>query len=269
MKFGSAAYLCFGLSLAFCASLPAAAQVPGCAAPPAGLVSWYRAEINGNDSGPAGNTATAVGSVGYAPASVGTGFSLNGANGNYMQAPDVPAIDLTGGITLMAWIRPNALGGRVVDKITAGGGDGWLLDTNGGVVRLIAGTRSASGATPLPTGASSLVAGTYDGTARVYLNGALEATGTSGGAIPTNALTLKIGAASDGSHVFNGLIDEVAIFNRALSQAEIQSIYNAGAAGMCAAASANPVPAASPPLLVLIALMLGAAGSVLLRRRNL
>jgi hypothetical protein len=32
---------------------------------------------------------------------------------------------------------------------------------------------------------------------------------------------------------FAGVIDEVALFNRVLSQAEIQSIYNAGSAGMC------------------------------------
>jgi hypothetical protein len=38
----------------------------------------------------------------------------------------------------------------------------------------------------------------------------------------------------------NGVIDEVEIFNRALTQAEIQAIYNAGPAGKCKATLANP-----------------------------
>ena len=36
-----------------------------------------------------------------------------------------------------------------------------------------------------------------------------------------------------GNRYFHGLIDEVGLFNRALSESEIQAIYNAGSAGKC------------------------------------
>ncbi len=43
----------------------------------------------------------------------------------------------------------------------------------------------------------------------------------------------KIGSWNNGGYLFNGLIDEVQIFNGALSAAQVQSIYQAGAAGVC------------------------------------
>jgi hypothetical protein len=51
--------------------------------------------------------------------------------------------------------------------------------------------------------------------------------------IPANARTLRIGADSDGLNRFTGLIDEVEIFNLALTADEISAIYNAETAGKC------------------------------------
>src|SRR5262249_55454266 len=70
---------------------------------------------------------------------------------------------------------------------------------------------------------------TYDGsTLSLYLNGKLEASKTTT-AINTqlDANGLTIGFRPDESAYWNGLIDEPAIYNRALSAAEIQAIYNA------------------------------------------
>ena len=44
-------------------------------------------------------------------------------------------------------------------------------------------------------------------------------------------MPLRFGISSQGFIPFSGLVDEVAIFNRALSAAEIKSIYDAGSAG--------------------------------------
>ena len=54
---------------------------------------------------------------------------------------------------------------------------------------------------------------------------------------PETSYNLFLGRrpAGDGTTSFNGLLDEVAIYNRALSQTEIQGIYNAGSAGKCSA----------------------------------
>lgn len=47
---------------------------------------------------------------------------------------------------------------------------------------------------------------------------------------------------------WDGLIDEVAIFNRALTQTEVQAIYNAGSAGMTPPNSPPNVSAAAPSI---------------------
>lgn len=74
--------------------------------------------------------------------------------------------------------------------------------------------------------------GTFDGaTFRLYIDGALKASakGTIG---QTNSATLKIGGSGECAP-FVGMIDEVAIFKRALTDQEIRAIHAAGSVGIC------------------------------------
>ncbi len=236
------------------------AQSPSCVAPPPGMVAWWPGDGNALDIAGA-NAATLVGGAGYAAGRVSQAFSLNGSSA-WVEVPDGAALRVTGAFTIDAWINPTATGGRVVDKITAGGSDGYLLDTWGGVVRFLFDGQSLSGATAIPTGTWSHVAGVYDGAEmRVYLNGTLDGTRATSAAVPTNALPLRIGAASDGGSLFSGLIDEVELLDRGLSQAEIQAIVAAGSAGKCKAAAVTAVPAVTAWGLAGLALLL-AAGAV-------
>jgi hypothetical protein len=213
-----------------------------CVTPPSGMVSWWPGEGNANDF-IGGNDGILTGTVGYAAGEVGQAFNLNGG---YVQVADAPSLDITGQITIDAWIKPSVLGGRVVDKITAGGTDGYLLDTFGGVIRFIIGNTWLNGSSTLPTGTWSHIAGVYDGTQMtVYLNGVLDGSLATSISIPTNSLPLRIGAASDGGSSFTGLIDEVEVFNRALTGSEIADIYNAGSAGKCKLV--NPAVGGAPP----------------------
>ena len=80
---------------------------------------------------------------------------------------------------------------------------------------------------------------TYDGaTLRFYVNGVAGAS-VNGSLYNYNLDTVTIGGNLIGGTTtkptFNGLIDEISIYNRALSDTEIQSIYSAGAAGKCRA----------------------------------
>src|SRR5262249_37305544 len=93
-------------------------------------------------------------------------------------------------------------------------------------------------------GAFHLVAVTYDGTTEaVYLDGlrigstAFTQTGYAPGyqyQIGTG-FTANWPATNGNYFYFQGLIDEVEIFNRAISQADILAIFNAGTAGKCKA----------------------------------
>jgi hypothetical protein len=79
------------------------------------------------------------------------------------------------------------------------------------------------------------VAFTYDqNTMLLYLNGVPIATNVIGPhQIATSSSNLRIGGDDNGNGMFDGLIDEVSVYNRALSSSQIAAIYGAGAAGKC------------------------------------
>ena len=89
----------------------------------------------------------------------------------------------------------------------------------------------------MTSGTWQFVAASYDGVAiRIYHNAVLVKTAVVNKG-PLAALSQRIVIGEDDPVnvpvFFDGLIDEVTLFDRALGQTEIQSIYDAGSAGMC------------------------------------
>ena len=241
----------------------------GCVPPPSGLVSWWPGERNGNDV-MGRNSGTLKGSVAFAPGMVNEAFSLDGSS--YIEVPDSPSLAITDAMTIDAWIKRTADKpgcARIVDKITPGGSDGFLLDVCGGYLHMKVGPWELTGTTLLPLNEFVHVAGVFSGyELHLYVNGvqdgylylggwdeisaqgrrqALSVRGTPKDylygypPIPTNHLNLLIGANQEGGGKFVGLIDEVEIYNTAL-YSEISAIYSAGPAGKC-----NPFACAPPP----------------------
>ena len=78
--------------------------------------------------------------------------------------------------------------------------------------------------TTLATGSWSYLTATYDGsTLRLFVNGAQVAQQAASGSILTSTGALRIGGNAIWGEWFNGWIDEVRVYNRALSSAEIQN----------------------------------------------
>jgi hypothetical protein len=206
----------------------------GCIPPPSGIVSWWRVDGNFDDSVGTNNGMNA-GAVTFAPGEVGLGFSLAGTPTSYVIVPDSTTLELTGPITIDAWIKATALGGRIVDKIQANGSNGYLLDTYQGYLRFQIGANPLYSSSPLVAGSFTHVAGVYDGSQMtVYVDGAPAGTPIGGiTAIPTNTLQFRMGADSIGGSLFSGIIDEVRVFARALSGSEIQAIYQQGSTPRC------------------------------------
>ena len=241
-----------------------AQPAPVCVPPPVGMVGWWPGD--GTTADLAGfNTGTWHGTTAYAGGEVGQAFGLDG--GSYVEVPSTSALSPTGAITIDAWVNTSVTNatGRIVNKITAGGGDGYLLDLLGGQLRLIVDGGTVTGSTTLLSGVTYHVAGTYDGsTMTVYVNGVGDGTSSHSGAIPTNSLPVRIGADSTGSaNLFTGWIDEVEIFNRALSASEIKAIHDAFSAGKCKTAQ---IPALSPVGLAALGILVAAAAALLLSR---
>ncbi len=206
-----------------------------------GLVALWSGEGNGNDS--AGrNHGQLVNGVDFAPGKLGMAFNFNG--GSHIVIPDEPSLNPTNGITIACWAYSRryspSYGQILVSKdgicrvarqylLVWGGGNG----TPGGIrvhIGVPSGYPYFEGATVLENNTWYHAAMTYDGTSlKVYVNGKLDGQKAVTGPIITSPEPVRIGGgAEDGCYqgYFDGLIDEPAIYNRALSAEEIQAIYD-------------------------------------------
>ena len=114
------------------------------------------------------------------------------------------------------------------------------------VARIVGGGVSwISGPSASPVGSWTHVALTYDGSQlRLFVNGVQVASAAASGAIQASSSPLWIGGNQPYGEYFNGLIDDVRVYNRALTQAEIQTdmatpLGGAGGSGYGAAVGAD------------------------------
>ena len=204
------------------------------APPPPGLVAGY-----GFDEGSGGSVADAsgnnnngtVGGAGWVPiGKSGGALNFDGTN-DWVTVPDANSLDLTTGMTVSAWVRPDNLGTAwrsVMFKERPGAVVyGLYANTSGQVPNVEATfgntTEDVRGTTKVPDNQWTYLAGTYDGTTlRMYVNGNLVGSEALGGAMTTSTSPLRIGGNERWGEFFDGLIDEVRVYNRALSATEIQ-----------------------------------------------
>jgi glucose/arabinose dehydrogenase len=202
--------------------------------PPSGLVAAYSlnsvsgttvADVSGN-----GNTGTVSGAA-AAAGKYGGGLSFDGVN-DWVTVNDSNSLDLTTGMTLMAWVNPSALAGSWRTVVFKEGGAGSIdyslyaaESTNKPVGQVyVGGEQNVLGTTSLAPNVWSHLAVTYDGaTLKLYVNGAVVGSKAVSGAITPTTGALRIGGNNIWSEWFQGLIDEVRIYGRALTQAEIQT----------------------------------------------
>jgi fibronectin type 3 domain-containing protein len=212
---------------------PPSAQISATVpAAPSGLVAAYSFnEGQGTsvaDRSGGTNTGTLSGATWTTAGKYGSALSFDGVN-DWVTVADSASLDVTR-LTLEAWVRPTALGGMwrtVAFKEQPGGMVYALYAGQGTGVPVgqvnIGGERNALGA-GLALNTWSHLAVTYDGAAlRLYVNGALAGTTSVAGNIPASTGPLRLGGNSVWAEWFAGQIDEVRVYNRALSQSEIQA----------------------------------------------
>lgn len=205
---------------------------------PGSLVAYYALEENSGtfvrDTSFNDNNALATGTT-WGTGKVGNGLVFNGSSA-YVSGQDN---DIAGTITVSAWVNADASQtSTVVGK-----------DTTQGVIELASNTPSfklTTGATLRTVTAGSAISsttwhhlvGTYDGTnAQLYVDGVLSQTVAATGAISTNSSVWTIGRDVGGSNYFDGNLDEIKVFSRALSATEVKAEYDAGVAGNTAGLS--------------------------------
>ncbi|HEX5702865.1 MAG TPA: protein kinase [Pyrinomonadaceae bacterium] len=224
------------------------AVCPGseCASTPPGLVGWWPGD--GDTSDLAGfNSGSLFGSVKFEQGKVDQAFSLDGSS--FVTVGNPAAVSLVNTqMTMDGWIKPrvNAIG--IYFGKTEYGKNPYLLLFSRGVSARF---KSAGQEVPVhafsdfpsntkfyvpPIDQWTHIALTYDGEQiRIYVNGTLMGQAAKTGNIDGDNVPFNIGGRADdqGTGKFNGLIDEVELFNRALSAGEIRMIFEAGGDGQC------------------------------------
>jgi len=200
-----------------------------------GLVAAYGFNEGGGasatDTSGNGQSGVTTGST-WTAGKFGGALSFDGA-ADWVTINHTPLLSLTSGMTLEAWVKASSVTNwRCVILEEGSGGLSYGLyagDTGGHPAAFIrstgnSGDTDATGSAVLPLNTWVHVATTYDGaTLRTYVGGQQVAATSTTGAIETSTEPLRIGGNSIWGEYFSGAIDEVRIYNRALTAAEIQT----------------------------------------------
>jgi len=179
-----------------------------------------------------GLTGTITGASWTTQGRFGNALSFNGTSAMVTVASNA-LLNMTTAMTLEAWVFPTAQGTlwrNVIIKERPGGEVYNLysnVDTSVPTVYVDPTPTTwldARGTTQLPLNAWTHLAATYDGTMlRLYVNAVQVGSRPVSGALVTSTGALRIGGNSIWGEFFQGTIDEIRIYNRALTQGEIQT----------------------------------------------
>ncbi len=207
---------------------------------PSNLVGWWSGDGSANDISGSGNNGTLQNGTAFAIGRVGQAFSFNSANNTGLIVPgNSPSLNPTEAITFEAWIKPSGFPNAAPTVFRKDAGN--LGTTQYSLVLNISGQPACNiGPVAQAAGGSvalnqwSHLACTYDRqNVRLYINGVQIAASAATTAIP-NSSPFSLGIGTEfgfNDRDFDGLIDEPSIYNRALTSAEVTSIFNAGIAG--------------------------------------
>lgn len=218
---------------------------PPCAPAPSDLISWWPAEGNANDIA-GGNNGSLSNGAGFGPGVVGQAFTLNGTN-QYVVVPDAPSLR-PASLSVEGWFNIQAFNGvrvLVAKPYGAGTWDSFAVWYGSGA--LSGEIVTASAEEPVlsytwspASGSWHHIAYTYNAATALqtfYVDGLKVASSSASGPIAYDSHPFQIGADIENgvpAYFFDGLIDEVSLYSRALTAGEIAAIYNAGSSGKCA-----------------------------------
>jgi PKD repeat protein/glucose/arabinose dehydrogenase len=214
------------------ATIPVTLNVTTAPPPASGLVgAWGFNETTGTtatDSSGAGNTGTLSGATRTTAGRYGGALSFDGVN-DWVTVADSASLDLTTGITMEAWVRPAALGTtwRTVVLKEQPGQLSYALYGNTSTTRPSVHVYTNDdvglrGPAALPLNTWTHLAATWNAvTMRLYVNGTEVANSPLTGTALTSSSPLRIGGNAVWPEWFSGLIDEVRVYNRALTAAQI------------------------------------------------
>jgi hypothetical protein len=222
--------------------------------PTNGLVGWWPFNGNAIDESVNTNDGTVNGATLTADrnGNANKAYNFNGIN-NYIEAPSNTGLQLSAAYSIGLWFKSNIFnagqyGYTLISKIQSsgwyGGYETMIGETNsiGGVNH----TGNINGNFQLPySGLSSgnwySVIITFNGTQlKLYVNGNIVNTVNQSGTLQTGNDPLRFGRRGGGGiydQWFNGVIDDIGIWNRALTECEVKKLYTSGSFSVSSSAS--------------------------------
>jgi Concanavalin A-like lectin/glucanases superfamily len=244
------------------------AFVSSCLAPPSNMVAWYPLDVLSNatntsqpdlvhNAGGTANPATAYGTPLSITGEVSGALSFNGTT-QYLQVPDQAYLNIGANqdLSIDAWVKISSVNQGVVSLVDKREGTpiqgyqffmyndklGLQLANNDNYTNWVSSTVVPTGnqwhLVAVTVDRSSSSCGTACGT--FYLDGnavstfdpsAYDNLTLNSAGVPLLIGTQETGLGGD--EFFNGGLDELEIFNRALNATEVQALYQAGSAGKC------------------------------------
>jgi hypothetical protein len=205
-----------------------------------GLVAYYPFNGNANDACGNGNNGTNYGAT-LATDRFGQSseaYSFAGVS-DYIAAPN-PTPDATNKLTMSLWLKARSWTNiptstpyvDIAGNQQSSPQSQWVYQaTQSGQIRWAVitstGNHAYNSIAQLQTNRWYHVVGTWDGTnASIFVNGAFDSSAGALGSLAQCTLPLQIGGNSlDAQQFFNGLVDDVRIYNRALSPSEVEQLY--------------------------------------------
>jgi len=231
-----------------------------CLPPPPGLVDWWTGDGNATDI-LSGNNGTLMGNVSFTNGEVGQAFDFEGTNGFVSTSLLVTNPQ---SFSLSLWFRTATTKGGVLLGFgdsrlgTAANYDRNVYIGNAGAIHFGVWTGAyqlIGSATGYNDDNWHQVVASLSASAglSLYVDGALAANDPAVNSAQIYNGWWRIGENNLGgwpfqpsSYYFSGQIDEVTIFNRALSSSEVEAIYASGTAGMCLPSGVQPVIVTEP-----------------------
>jgi hypothetical protein len=204
----------------------------------ADLVLHLTGDGSATDSSGNGHHGTLIGDATFANGVLGSAFLLDGS-GDYVAIANHPSLEPTSALSVAAWVSMGPISGIVLIVDSSHGfvdSAGWSLQTSAvGQISFAYGNNiffpELLSNSEIDDSAFHHVAGVFDGTTMsIYVDGLLENQIAYVGTPQPSGRELRIGASWGGgvtNREVNGLIDDVRVYNHALSATEIRSLVSA------------------------------------------
>jgi len=209
-----------------------------------GLVGWWKFDdgsgTSAADSSGNGNTGTLTNGPPWTAGMLNGALTFNGTN-QYVNLGGAASLAGGSAVTVSAWVKSTGSDGEIVARRDLSQGSmSWELLITGGKARFTNMTSAGSNfdyqvtsGSSISTGVWTHIAGVYtssDGVLRIYVNGVADGTTIGSGTIAAHSgVKTFVGAYSDASSLpansFAGTIDDVRVYNRALSASDVMTLY--------------------------------------------